>query len=91
MFYAASALLASKRISRSKHSGVISAFGEQFVKTGLIEIEYVKMLGRAFEARNDSDYDISFTSNRQLAERLSGEAKRFVARAERYLQEARSS
>ena len=91
MFYAASALLASKGISRSKHSGVISAFGEQFVKTGLIEVEYVKMLGRAFEARNDSDYDITFVSDRQLAERLSGEAQRFVSRAERYLQEARLS
>lgn len=37
MFYAASALLASKGLSRSKHSGVHSAFGEQFVKAGLIE------------------------------------------------------
>ena len=48
MFYATSALLASKGISRSKHSGVHSAFGEYFVKTGLIETEYVKMLGHAF-------------------------------------------
>lgn len=30
MFYAASALLASKGISRSKHSGVHSAFGQYF-------------------------------------------------------------
>ncbi len=36
MFYAASALLASKGITRSRHSGVLSAFGEQFVRTGLI-------------------------------------------------------
>jgi uncharacterized protein (UPF0332 family) len=38
MFYAASALLASKEISRSKHSGVHSAFGEHFVKAGLEEV-----------------------------------------------------
>jgi uncharacterized protein (UPF0332 family) len=37
MFYSASGLLVSKGISRSRHSGVISAFGEYFVKTGLIE------------------------------------------------------
>jgi len=37
MFYAAGALLASKGISRSKHSGVHSAFGEHSVRTGLIE------------------------------------------------------
>lgn len=37
MFYAATALLHSQGISRKKHSGVHSAFGQQFVKTGLIE------------------------------------------------------
>ena len=40
MFYAASALLVSEGIARSKHSGVHAAFGQHFVKTGLIETEY---------------------------------------------------
>ncbi len=35
MFYAANALLATKGISRSKHSGVIAAFREQFIKSGI--------------------------------------------------------
>ena len=39
MFYAAGALLASRGISRSKHSGVHSAFSQYFVKPGLIEVE----------------------------------------------------
>lgn len=42
MFYAASALLASKGVVRSKHSGVMSAFGEYFVKTGIIEPDHAK-------------------------------------------------
>ena len=37
MFYSATALLLTKGISRSKHSGVYSAFGQHFVKPGLIE------------------------------------------------------
>lgn len=45
MFYAASALLASEGLARSKHSGVISAFGEHFVKTGLIQVEYARQAG----------------------------------------------
>ncbi len=40
---------------RSKHCGVHSAFGEHFVKAGLIETEYAKMLGHAFDSRLDSD------------------------------------
>ena len=40
MFYAASALLASKEITRSKHSAVLAAFGEQFAKPGLTEADF---------------------------------------------------
>jgi uncharacterized protein (UPF0332 family) len=89
MFYAASALLASKGISRSKHSGVHAAFSEHFVKPGLIETEYAKMLGHAFDSRLDSDYDVLFTAERALAEGILHDARRFVERVERYLGEAR--
>lgn len=88
MFYAASALLASEGISRSKHSGVHSAFGERFVKRGLIEAEYAKMLGHAFDSRLDSDYDVEFVADQALAEDVLNDARRFVDRAERYLREA---
>lgn len=37
MFYAASGLLAGIGIAHSKHSGVISAFRQHFIKSGLIE------------------------------------------------------
>jgi len=88
MFYAASALLASKGITRSKHSSVLSAFGEQFVKSGLIEPDYAKALGHAFDARQDSDYDITFAADETLAREVLSEALRFVDRAARYLREA---
>jgi uncharacterized protein (UPF0332 family) len=74
----ASALLTSKSISRRKHSGVISAFGEYFVKAGLIETEYAKMLGHAFDSRLDSDYDIAFSPDQPLAEKVLRDAQRFV-------------
>jgi uncharacterized protein (UPF0332 family) len=40
IFYAANALLATQGLSRSKHSGVIAAFRQHFVKPGQIEDEY---------------------------------------------------
>ena len=88
MFYATSALLASVGVSRSRHSGVHSAFGEYFVKAGLIETEYVQMLGHAFDSRLDSDYDVTFTAQRTLAEELLRDARRFVDRAEQHLRQA---
>jgi uncharacterized protein (UPF0332 family) len=87
MFYSASALLASKGIARNKHSGVISAFGEYFVKMGLIETEYAKMLGHAFNSRLGSDYDITFFAEQTLAEEVLRDARRFVDRAEAHLRQ----
>ncbi len=87
MFYAASAILASKGISHSRHSGVHSAFGEHFVRVGLIEVEYSKMLGHAFDSRLDSDYDVVFTAERILAKDVLHDAHRFVDRVEQYLRQ----
>ena len=56
MFYATLALLASKQLSASKHSGIISLFHREFVKTGLISPEVAKFLDIAFDLRSKSDY-----------------------------------
>jgi uncharacterized protein (UPF0332 family) len=88
MFYAATALLTSKGVARSKHSGVISAFSEYFVKTGLIETEYARMLAHAFNSRLGSDYDVTSSVDKISAEAVIQDARRFVDRAEAYLQQA---
>ena len=36
IFYAANALLATRKLARSKHSGVLSAFRQGFIKTGIL-------------------------------------------------------
>ena len=87
MFYAANALLISSGIARRKHSGVLSAFGQYFVKTGLIEAEYGKIFHQAFNSRLDSDYDIAFLLDDLLAETIAEDAQKFVDRIEKYLQE----
>lgn len=87
MFYAASALLASKGISRSKHSGVHSAFGQYFAKPGLIEPQYSRMLINAFNVRLDSDYDVKPLLNGALAEDILRDAQQFVERVTAYLQQ----
>ncbi|MCA9952386.1 MAG: HEPN domain-containing protein, partial [Anaerolineales bacterium] len=57
-FYAASALLLTRDITRSKHSGVLSAFRQHFVKSRMIESEYSDIYGAAFEARHIADVTI---------------------------------
>ncbi|HID63932.1 MAG TPA: HEPN domain-containing protein [Anaerolineae bacterium] len=50
IFYAANALLATKGLSRSKHSAVIATFRQYFVKPGLIEDKYSDIYGRVMDA-----------------------------------------
>jgi len=60
MFYSAQAMLLAKDMSFSSHKGVISAFGEHFVKTGVFPREMGRELNRAFEKRQIGDYEYTF-------------------------------
>lgn len=55
-FYAARALLATRNLDSSRHSGVIALFQEHFVRTGLVPTDTARALPRAFEKRQTSDY-----------------------------------
>lgn len=57
MFYCAEALLLTKDLTFSKHSAVISSFGKEFVKTGIMEKKMQTYLMDAFDARQRGDYD----------------------------------
>lgn len=56
MFYMAEAVLLTKKLSFSKHAGVISGFNQHFIKTGVFDYKYYEMLRYAFEQRNIGDY-----------------------------------
>ena len=56
MFYAVLALLQTKQLGTSKHSGAIALFDREFVKTGIFPKEMSKALHRAFELRQKGDY-----------------------------------
>jgi uncharacterized protein (UPF0332 family) len=87
VFYAASAVLLSAGIKRSKHSGVQSAFRRFFVKPSIIEVEYSDIYGAARDARELSDYELWFMPAEEFTEIVVVDAERFVARMERYLRE----
>ncbi len=81
MFYATEAMLLAEGLSFSSHKGVISAFGEHFVKTGVFPREMGRELNRAFEKRQLSDYEYTFVIAKDEAEQLLAQAKEFVSQA----------
>jgi len=78
MFYSAQAALLTKNLSFSSHKGVISAFGEHFVKTGVFPREMGRELNRAFEKRQMGDYEYTFVISDEEAEELLQNGKEFV-------------
>lgn len=56
VFYAAEVALLQLGVKRSKHAGVVSAFGQHLVGAGAIDEEYGKIFRDLFDDRNDADY-----------------------------------
>lgn len=86
MFYCASALLIDNDIKRSSHSGVISAFGRFFAKTGKIDPKYHRMITKAQIDRETADYDIYKVISKRVAKRRVEEAEQFLSEIRRYLE-----
>lgn len=79
IFYAANALLVTKGLSSSKHSGVISQFRQHFIKTGLIGAEYSDIYGEVMGNRHVSDYELESAITKETAGRALADAGRFVS------------
>ncbi len=85
MFYAASGLLAARDKHRSKHSGVVSAFGEQFAKTGDMDPALHGIFKKAFRSRITCDYRAPYRETCEKAEASLADARAFLAAAEQRL------
>jgi len=77
-FYAASALLISRGLSSSKHSGVRSLFSQHFVKTGVVPKELGDVYNELFDKRHVSDYEDFFLVQAETLPDLTDRASQFV-------------
>src|SRR6266498_4253622 len=59
VFYSASALLYSKGKSYSKHSAVIAAFRQYFIKTGEFAKKWSDVYEYVMSSRHTGDYELS--------------------------------
>jgi len=79
MFYATLAVLATKQLGSSKHSGIISLFDREFVKTGRFQREQSKSLHLAFDMRQTYDYGELVEVDETDVRRAIGNASDFVS------------
>jgi uncharacterized protein (UPF0332 family) len=87
MLYSAQAAMLTKNLSFSSHKGIISAFGEFFVKTHIFPKTMAKELNRAFEKRQIGEYEYTFVISNREAEQILQSGKEFVNTIARWLNE----
>jgi uncharacterized protein (UPF0332 family) len=85
VFHAAVAALLVLGEARSKHSGVLSAFGHLVVHEGGFDPRIARPFRDLFEERNDVDYGLEDPTPEEARERLT-RAERFVTEVERWIE-----
>lgn len=84
-FNAMRAVNALDGFDSSKHSGVISHFNQNYVKTGIFDSETSKIIKKASTLREKSDYEDFFEASKEEAEEANESVKKFVSGVEFYL------
>ncbi len=85
VFYAATALLKAKDLSFSKHSAVLGAFRQHFVKTGEFSTEMSDFYKIAFDTRQIGDYERQTRFEPEVLRNNLDRALAFVEEAETWL------
>ena len=87
MYYATQAILLEKEMSFRKHSAVISAFGREFAKTGILPAELHGNLIQAEKRRLTGDYDVRNAVTTDEAAESIHVAEEFVTAVEKFLKQ----
>lgn len=85
IFSAMRAILAFDGEDFSKHSGVISYFQREYIKTAVFDKKYSKIIDKAFQIRNRSDYDDFYIAYKADAEEQYNNAYEFLCVVKAYI------
>lgn len=85
IFHGIRAVNALDGFDSSKHSGVISHFNQEYVKTGVFEKSTSKIIRNASELREQADYEDFYEATKEEASEVFEQAAGFISSVERYL------
>ena len=86
MFFITEAVLLTKNLSASSHKGVISLFGEHFVKENIFDREMGKILNEAYDKRLIGDYGVGFIICEEEAKEMLEKTRNFIRSLKNYLE-----
>ncbi len=85
LFTGIRAILATKGLDSAKHSGVISLFNRNFVKSGLISKNASKVIIKAFSERSHADYADFKDFEIEEVKEIEGQVRKLLEEFDRYL------
>lgn len=86
VFHSLQAILLTKGLSFSKHSGVLSAFNKEFIYGGAFAKNFYDKIVRLFKDRQIGDYEYEKEINRESSEADIADAEMIINAIGEYLQ-----
>jgi len=91
IFHGMRTILALDKFDSKKHSGVIAAFRQKYIKTGKFDPVFSDIIGDAFEVRNFSDYEDFYVVSKEDVSQQIENAKLFIDAIEKYISQILST
>ncbi|MCK4663716.1 MAG: HEPN domain-containing protein [Bacteroidales bacterium] len=85
MFYSLLALGLANQFETSKHTQLIGWFNKDFIREGLIDSKYGKIINKAFNRRTKGDYDIYIEFEKKIVFEMFNEMQDFISEIKSYL------
>ena len=84
-FHIMQAVLLTKNLSYSKHSGVIGGFSQYFIKTGVFPKEFAEIIDTLREDRENGDYSYEMLIDEGKAKQDIENAEKIILAIKKYL------
>ena len=85
-FDAASALLLTEKLVAKTHAGLITLFGQHFVKQKKIKSKFAVLFRKAKEAREEANYELYKTFTKEQTQRIVSTAIEFIKEVQRIIE-----
>lgn len=90
-FHIVQALFIQREIVAHTHSGMLTQFSLNFVKTRMVQMEDGSFLARLFQLRQKADYNCAYDISKEEAQSLKEPTHTFVEKVENLIKEEQSN
>ena len=87
VFHAVNALLINDGHLVNTHRGLISLFGNYYIRTGIFFFYFLKLYSNLQTIRNNSDYNCSYNATQQEIEPMIAPAQKLITKISDYIKE----